>query len=40
MKYPDKRILFAKEEMVVQGMNDKLFVIERYRGMATNLDEN
>jgi hypothetical protein len=39
VKYPDKLILFAKEETAIKGMTDNLFVNERYQGMEMNLEK-
>jgi hypothetical protein len=39
VKYADDLVLMAKEEMVLQGMIDKLTEIGRCYGMEMNVDE-
>jgi hypothetical protein len=39
VKYVDDLVLMAKEETVLQGMNDKLIEIGRYYGMEMNVEK-
>jgi hypothetical protein len=39
VKYADDLVLMAKEEMVLQGMIDKLIVIGRCFGMEMNVEK-
>ena len=40
MKYADDLVLMAKEEMVLQGMIDKLIEIGSCYGMEMNVEKN
>jgi hypothetical protein len=40
MKYADDLVLLAKEEVVLQGMNDGLTETGRRDGMETNVEKN
>ena len=39
VKYADDLVLMAKEEMVLQGMIDKLIETSRYYGMEMNVEK-
>jgi hypothetical protein len=38
VKYADELVLLANEEMVLQGMIDRLIEIGRYYGMKMNVE--
>ena len=40
VKYEDDLVLLAKEETVLQEMNDKLIEIGRFYGMEMNVEKN